>query len=144
MYCYPSEQWIADRIGFSRQWVCHSIQVLRKAGFINRVRRRKVHEQFRSNLYFLGWKLLTGVDAIRARIRELIHADIPAVTAGGAAVRQRNSKGISHVKSSGHLVGAISNTSEQDSGRKTLSGNNMPSKLDDVIKRMADKLGFVT
>ena len=50
-YCFPSQQWLAGRLGVSRRSVNHAVRLLRLRGILDVIHRRKKDGWWQSNLY---------------------------------------------------------------------------------------------
>jgi len=52
----PSEKWLAQRLGVSREWISKCIRRLERKGFIHVYRRRKENGRFHVNIYYISKK----------------------------------------------------------------------------------------
>lgn len=50
-YCFPGQQWIADRLGVSRRSINHVIRLLRLRGILQVIHRRKKEGHWQTNVY---------------------------------------------------------------------------------------------
>jgi hypothetical protein len=79
-YCFPSEDWLARRIGKSRVQVSRSVSRLKMLGLISITYRRKVRGIYQTNLYRLGRALLFALNKAKAlknglsyRVTSMLH-----------------------------------------------------------------------
>ncbi len=69
-YCFPSEAYLARRVGVRRETVSRHICRLHREGFIRRTRRRKVQGRWQTNLYVVGkWAARVVRKTIRAVLK---------------------------------------------------------------------------
>ena len=119
IYVMPSERWIAQKIGISREWVSKSLQKLQEVGLIIITRRRKERGVWRTNLYRLGhvlWRCLKFTSYCFSSV-------------------------FNHVNKSSHLVIEPSINNKKTTFSE-ISYNNKSPGLGDIITRITKKLGF--
>lgn len=66
-YCFPSQAWIAGRLGVSRRSINHVVARLRRLGILDVLHRRKKEGRWQSNLY----KVINCVSWWRYRLAEV-------------------------------------------------------------------------
>lgn len=72
MYCYPGEEWIAERLEISRETVSRAVQKLRRLGILVVINRRKVNGWWQTNLYKLGYWILRITGNLKSLISNVI------------------------------------------------------------------------
>lgn len=72
-YCYPSEEWIANKLGRTRETISRSIQKLSKLDLIYVTHRRKFQGRWQTNLYRLGVELLKILHRYKEAVKIFIH-----------------------------------------------------------------------
>lgn len=121
IYVVPSERYIAQKIGRSREWVSKSLQKLQQAGLIIITRRRKVRGRWMTNLYRLGLALWSCLKASSRCFSSILN----------------------HVKSSSHIV-LKPLIVKEEKAPKDFTFNQKPTELGDILNRMTLKMGFQT
>lgn len=66
-YCFPSQAWIAGRLGVSRRSINHVVARLRRLGILDVIHRRRKEGHWQSNLY----KVINCVSWWRYRLAEV-------------------------------------------------------------------------
>lgn len=72
MYSCVSQQWLAKRVGVTRTWISRCVTKLHKMGILDLRHRRKVKNQFTSNIYRVGEALKKGYKTAKALYLEYI------------------------------------------------------------------------
>ena len=72
-YAFPSQSWLAERLGVSRETVCRRISRMSSLGILRVIHRRKVQGHFRSNLYIIVRFVQWGVQRVLHTLRRVAH-----------------------------------------------------------------------
>ncbi len=113
-YCFPSETWLAGKVGRSREWISHSVNRLQKLGLVNITRRRKVRGHWQTNLYRLSLYLLGLLKNTKAWFQTFLH----------------------HVKSTSHIVKEPYIIKDQTAKKSDFSHKFKAPPLENIISRM--------
>jgi len=66
-YSCVGQKWLATRIGVTREWISHCVNKLQRFDIIRVTRRRKVNEQWTTNIYRAGDSLKMGWKTAKQR-----------------------------------------------------------------------------
>lgn len=119
-YAFPGQTWLGSKIDRARENVSRSVSKLKKLGLIEVIHRRKIRNMFQTNLYRAGHALLFILKQTKAALAALLD----------------------HVTKPSHIVNnSHSKETEKDSIR-SLSIKMKSEDLPNIIKRLANKMGF--
>ena len=121
-YCYPSETWLASRIGRTRETASKCVSKLSRMGLIYVIHRRKYKGHWQTNLYKFGIELIRILKGLRVAVAELVH----------------------RVKFSSHIVNKTTDSKENQL-TKVLLRNHTRRKTGDIsdyLVRLGQKFGF--
>jgi len=70
-YCTPSEKYLGNQLGISRESVSHHVVKLNNLGVLDVTHRRKLHGRWQTNLYkivsWIWWRIRQATKSLRTR-----------------------------------------------------------------------------
>jgi hypothetical protein len=73
IYAFPSEAWLAQKVGCTRQYVSHCVQRLQYFKLITITHRRKVKARWQTNLYRFGLTLAKCLNRVTSCFSFTLH-----------------------------------------------------------------------
>ena len=72
-YAFPSQNWIAQRLGYTRSYISESITSMAKLDLLDVTHRRKVSGRWQTNLYRIGIVLARALNMVSSWISSFIN-----------------------------------------------------------------------